>query len=263
MKKFLWPSLALGLLAVSLNAGTAIIDGSASINTEPQYVEVSFSVQSQCYESRAALSLAHKQVVVNLQKRIGIWIQEENDFNGVKTNENFSGPYSHTIYNSDGKPQSVCQNTFQKTTTVTFKTDRLSEISEIFDGLNNIAADVTEGLQGNASSPSTSISLSNPTSKICQAKRRELEKQVWQLTRLNAQENFEALFLSSNIDWNTVQIIKTNSPASVSYRDHGYSRSAAFEVEAPVQISLDQIEISLTHQFKFKFDGVFPFAQCE
>ncbi len=263
MKKFLWPSLALSLLAVSLNAGTATIDGNASISEDPQYVEVGFSVQSQCYGSRAQLSTAHNQVVLDLQKSVAVWIQEANEFNGVKTHEGFSGPYSNTIYNDDGKPQSVCQNTFQKSTTVTFKTDRLDEISVIFDELNNIAAKVSQGLQGNSSSPSTTISISNPISKICQEKRRELEKRVWKLARINAQENFEALFGSTNIDFNAVQIIKTNAPANISYKELAYSRSAAFEVDAPVQINLEPIEISLTHQFKFKFAEVLPWLECD
>lgn len=102
--------------------------GEGRLSHPADFIEFTVSVQSECYPTTSAASLASdrssKKVVAALRE----FVDAGQSKDGV-----FSAPFSRYV----NSQLSVCQNTFQKTVSITLKTSQVESLSKGFDGIQN------------------------------------------------------------------------------------------------------------------------------
>lgn len=256
--KLLLAPLAAAILALSAQADTSELVGNASTRARPEYVQFQVMIESKCFPSRAALKAEQDAVVKMLQSKLKSLVGEENKTNHVKVNVGVSQPYVHTLYNEDGKKETVCANTFTRDTTITITTDKLDNFSDFFDTVNNNVDEAMLNREGSIRSHSTAATVTSPQSMICENTRTELRNTVLRKAREDAQEQFHALFDETGVCFETVRIVNTKIPTTYS-EPMSYAKAEMRDGSGRIEITLEDIVVSVSHLFTFKFENCCPF----
>lgn len=253
---------SLALCATSIFAGRATITGNASITDKPDYVEISVSVDSKCYATMDALNSAHDAYVAKLQNRFLGYFDTTNDFNKVSVNAGWASPYSHTIYHRDGtNDEKVCQNTYQKHTSITIKSSDLAGFSELLSWIYGDVSEVFTNASGDERTPSTLTTISSPSSKICEATRTAWRNKALASAREDAQAQFKAEFCGTGLSLEQVCIVSSAQPGSTRYHE-SYAKSAAFRGgdEESVTYTVENIAVEASREYVFEYPDCHPFG---
>lgn len=254
--------LSLALCASSIFAGRATITGNASITDKPDYVEISVSVDSKCFATLDALNSAHDGYVAELQNRFSGYFDTTNDFNKVSVNAGWASPYSHVIYHRDGTDnEKVCQNTYQKHTSITIKSSDLAGFSELLAWIYGDVSEVFTNASGDERTPSTLTTISSPSSKICETTRTAWRNKALKSAREDAQEQFKAEFCGAGINLDQVCITSSAQPGATKYHE-SYAKSAAFRggADASVTYTVEDISVEASREYVFEYPDCRPFG---
>lgn len=182
-------SLALcALLSLSLNAGKVSVTGSATEYRDAEFATISMTVKSVCFETPAAARSANDETVAALQKQLSPMLNTENGIDALFTKGGYSSTYSESYY-EDNRKITRCENTFQKSTTIQFKTANLAKISNIFDELQAmVLSDFSQSSEGTAT---TFASISEPSVDVCEHTREEMRDCALTGAQCNARHRFD------------------------------------------------------------------------
>jgi hypothetical protein len=264
MKQYLFSLATMGFLCLSIQAtNTDVRVGNASIVAEPDYVQVTVSVTSKCFPSMAAVDSAHDTYVATLQNRFeGYYDVLDGKFNSVHATAGWASPYTHVIYHRGGDDENVCQNTYQKQTTITIKTSDIDNFNEFYRWIFDDVGQVLAGASGDEKTPSTLTSISAPSPQICdKTTRPRLYARAQKMALENAIQLFQDEWCGSNMCLQGVKIVESTEPGS-SVRHESYAKSAAFDggSEASVRYTLDQITVDVSRKYVFTFPDFYPFS---
>ncbi len=165
--------------------------GEGRLSHPADFIEFTVSVQSECYPTAIAASQANdrssKKVIAALRKFVGAGQSKD----GVFFKGGFSSPFSRYV----SSQLSVCQNTFQKTASVTLKTSEIEKFSKEFDEIQKLvfeAGAASPPKQSRAENELTYISIKTPETHLYYETRERLEQQALADALDNARKKFES-----------------------------------------------------------------------
>ncbi|MBL4635833.1 MAG: SIMPL domain-containing protein [Kofleriaceae bacterium] len=165
--------------------------GEGRLSHPADFIEFTVTIQSECYPTAFAASQASdrssKKVVAALRE----FVDAGQSKDGVFFKGGFSAPFSRYV----NSQLSVCQNTFQKTASVTLKTSKIEKFSKGFDEIQKIVFE-----SGTASPPQQSrsekgltyVSIKTPETQLYYETRERLEQQALADALDNARKKFES-----------------------------------------------------------------------
>ena len=162
--------------------------GEGRLSHAPEYIEFAVTIRSECYPTAMAASQATDQAAARVMKSLRATIDASNPKDGVFSEGGFSQPFSRYI-NSN---LTTCQNTFQKTSTITMKTSKIDEFSKRYAEMQNQIFSQLQAPNGTSQSKSITFATINvPQSRLYYETREALEQQALADALTSAREKFE------------------------------------------------------------------------
>ena len=250
---------ALILLPFVANGAEAVITGQGQVRSAPDYVELTISVESKCYptpgDARKVNDDSSRKIVDFLNGKI----KKRDPYNTVISTGGYTSAYQ-TWY----EDKRFCENTFQKQTTIIFRTQDVKNFESLFDEIQNtvykeLARDMPNVIQASISY----ASMSNPVPGVSDEQRTQLEKQAIGLAFKDAKAKLSALFGEKgvmNLKMTSASELAPQAPMPIYQRRapmammKGGATAEAMAPSAPVQF--DDQEIAKTIYFTFSFDDI-------
>lgn len=255
-------SLLMMASSFALAKGVAVFTGTGTVSTAPEFVTVQITVQSQCWKTSDEARLSNDEVVHKIQ---GILKGFKKGSDELKTAGGRTSQFYPPTYGDLAKAMdAACSNTFQKTTTLTFKTFDVAGFSKALTDIQN--AVLPEGEQGaeDVVGPTTFVTIDSPWTGISKETRAAMVEQATELARANAEVMFWAAFKS--LSPRKVRIIKATdgSSGSSSYDRGGYELAAPAAAYAGsrskkgpvVETSFEDISVTRNLIVTFGFDEI-------
>ena len=124
--------LAIFLASTLLNAGgTATMGGYSEISAKPDFVKVSFTVNSECYATPLEAVEANRDAVSKIQSFLQSFIATNSDIDNIYTDGGMTSKYRRVNYDVD-PAEVTCENTWKHQTDITFKTEDVENFSTTF-----------------------------------------------------------------------------------------------------------------------------------
>lgn len=238
--------------------------GEGTIKSDPDFISLAITVRADCQARPKAAQDAVDTVVAEIDSFLqGLKPKSDDEHFKILINGGFTEPYS--VWRNN---QEVCRNTFQKTTTITFKIGHGDDFSDTFSKIQSFVLHKYQQASnlGERDVPRTYVTVSTPVPELTREHRLLLEKSALDLAVRDAKENFKSAIKSCEDHRWKVQSIKeggsgykTFSPvrfyAKASPRSE--SADAARDVVAPVRF--DELEITKTVTVAFQFEGALCF----
>jgi uncharacterized protein YggE len=250
--------LSLGL-AAKREEPTGEFTGVGQVKTKPDFIKVTFVVQSECYPAPLEATNATDEVV----KKIDNYLQKLKN----KGDEHFKilvdGGYTST-FSRWHKDRELCRNTFQKTTEVKLKISASDGFDKTFAQMQNYALqNFEEGLSGNLiETPRTFVRINMPEPKLTPAHNRELEKEALNLAMLDAKARFKAATQScKEHPWKVLSIKEESTSFEPAPRNYQYASARIVAVGSPsdesnsAPIRFDDMSIEKRLSVTFEFEG--------
>lgn len=273
MKRLWLPLVAGGFFAMGLNADS-VATGSAEVSHEIEYLEVSFTVASECYKSEKDAREANNTAVAALMSILDkSLVGARIDTNDISTSGGGAGPFERN--RRVGNENVVeCRNTWQQGTTVTYRSNDLGNwdqnINDIHDAVALLSTTVVveEDAGPVVDTPVTNISWSTPSGNICQATRDEMELKAEALATKRANTIFYQRAVECGIkDFSQVFIAEIGSRVSQpQYRSFGGARYESAGSSAPssspvVKTKFAPITVSAEVTMSYTLP-LLPFCEC-
>lgn len=250
------------IASANVLAGQATFSGTGRVESRPDYVQLMVTVKSECHptpsEARGAADSEAARIFDFLKSNIN----ENNDFDGVFSNGGYTQPFSKYVRKGNQSHQ-VCVDTFQKTTTITMKTSKIEEFSELFDGIQEFVFDnfTPQAKSNQSDSPLTYVTLGQPQPRLKQQIRSEREKEAIRLAVKDAKEKFEMTHDLCQIT--RTQIVRISEPglprpqpiAHYGKRMAMAADMAFAESSSPAPVEFDVHTVSKTLIVDFEFEG--------
>ncbi len=257
MKK--WTVVALiGCWLSTSYAAQATITGQGEVLSYPDYVELSIVVDSKCYASPSDARKINDESARKIVDFLNGKVKNKDEYNTVISNGGYTSPYQ-TYYEN----KYLCQNTFQKQNTITFRTQDLENFEALF---NEIQSFVYKELSRSAprfiDSAISYATMSNPVPGVSRALNAKLEQQALGIAFADANAKLTALFGDHKVQnlklTEASEIAPTEQPI---YRQKfGTARAMMMDggamESAPAPVQFDKQEVSKTIYFKFTFDDI-------
>ncbi len=261
MKRVLLLLLAMTLLPVLAHAGTTTFNGSGSAVAPAEFITVQFSVKSECYTTSAEARKANDAVVLAIQEYLKSKINPSNGIDKIICNGGYATKYERTIY--DGQhSKTVCRNTFQKTTDITFKTANVEGFDAMFAEMQDIVlAEYSRGDEFSMEAMSYA-EMGTPSADICEHTRASLRDQAIVNATKDAQRKFRSFAMCSGIDLSESLIVAGGEErAKVSYHKSRYMESAPMSDVPVVETNFDNISVSADVWVEFEHPETL-FSNC-
>jgi uncharacterized protein YggE len=175
-------------ITATSNDDTTKFVGEGRLSHAPEYIEFAVTLRSECYPSALEASQATDKAAARVMEFLRATVDTKNPKDGVFSEGGFSQPFSRYI-NSN---LTTCQNTFQKTTTITMKTSRIEDFSKNYD---DIQAQIFSKLQAPSDTAHgrsvTFATIKVPQSRLYYETRENLEQQALADAMSSAREKFE------------------------------------------------------------------------
>lgn len=239
-------------------AGEAVLSGQAYVLSEPDYVELYITVESKCYPTVIEATQINDESAKNIVDFLNTKLDKKDEYNKVVTNGGYTLPYQ-TYY----QDKFFCQDTFQKTNNIIFRTQKLKGFEKLFNEIQNVVyKQLSHKMPSVVESAISYATISAPNPGISTPKRTELEQKAIRLAFNDAKGKLQSLFDDkklTNFKLTHVSEFPPNEP-----RPHPMARAAPMELmsakggngggDAPVEF--DQQAINKTMYFTFTFDDL-------
>lgn len=244
-------------LSTSAYSAEALLSGEGQVQSAPDFVEITLSVDSKCYatpgDARKVNDEASRKIVDFLNSKI----QNKNNYNNVITTGGYTLPYQNYY-----RDKIVCLNTFQKNNTIVFRTQDMKNFETLFNDIQNrvykeFKSDPASAIESEISY----VTISDPIPSISDDVRAQLENSATALAFTNAKNKLYALLGKDKIknlkmtqasefapDEPTPIFRSSSAPMMVTGRMQKNSE------QAPVQF--DEKKVNKTIYFKFVFDDI-------
>jgi len=255
MKKVLG-SLFFATLALGVQAGTKTVEASGTVWHNPEFATVTVEVKSECYPTANAAYEANTKAAIMAKKSLEALIPNPGQFDNVTATAGMTTKFSRRDY-VDGHEQVTCKNTWQQTTTITFKTGNLNAFSGTFARLQTDTLNVLTGLDSsNIEEPKTYAEIGSPNFDICPATREKMTNEATVLAHENAIKEFESIRQCCGIHGD-VEIEEIGQPeASYSPKSALYAASS-LEIGETLEIDISPISVTERVMMKFRFQTTF------
>jgi uncharacterized protein YggE len=254
---FMYNFTKIKILAVSLTllgfsgiaqAGEATLTGYGELQVEPEFVNVSVTVTSECFPAAMAVSTVNDEVankVLAVLKSVATASGDE-----VTASGGFVKRY--TGYNSR-RNEAVCINTFRKENRLTIKTHAVADFPQMFALLQDRIYELGMVTDSNGiEKPTSFLEIGLPVAGLSLASQKVYEKNVMALAIQDAKEKFEATLALVGI--NSYKIINySESSLPVSYVGDESRKAIGGQASAPVEFG--KLTISKTLSVRFEFIG--------
>jgi hypothetical protein len=252
--------ICLVLLAAGLaHAGKSTFSGTGSASAPAEEVSVRFSVESECYPTAQEAQEANDQIVGHIQEYLETLINRQNGVDQIICNGGNTSTFERTIL-VDGKPVTVCQNTFKKTTEITLTTK--------VDGFSQVFATVQDKILanfGNSGSKeakaSSFVEIGKPSGDVCQKTHTKLKCQAFENATKNAHAKFLSFAECCGIDLAKTTIVAGSEPQQHYTSNKSIYRDAAFDAAPMVEVSFEDISYTTTVNVDFDHPDT-PFNGC-
>lgn len=249
-------ALLLSTLPTSLIAAEAMIIGQGKVLAEPDYVELRMHVSSKCYNTPELAAKANDEVTQKIVEFLNDHLEGEGYYNKVISEGGFTQPYQ-----SYQRNRVYCENTFQKNTQITFRTQEIKDFAELFNKIQNkVLKQYSLTPKNIIEAQITHVTLNQPDARISHIKQNELEKAAFKLALTNAKEKLNALF-DSKIDDVTIVNVSELPPKAPSPAPYARSRNQTLQAHqaeaavAPVQFDSEWVNQTLYFTFNFQEDS--------
>lgn len=260
-------SIALILFGLGLShlafGGSGSFIGEGRKPHAPEFIQLVATVHSECYASPAAAVNATDAVASRIFNFFKSQIDPSNGKDAVLTSGGYTRPFSRYISTSR---RTICNNTFQKTTSITLKTANIKNFSSDFSEIQDLVyAQFLKPsiVQLNVGQPVTYVTLGTPVPQLYNSTRQNMEKKVLAMALENAIEKFKATMVSA-CEITSYRIVTFAEPSAGMSRPVAYGRSLSDETlghspGATAPIEFDSLWIRKSLNVKFKFEG----GHCE
>lgn len=172
-------------------AGKIQVIGTGETTSKPDYVELTLSIQAQCYPTVSEASNAADQKAAELYQKLNVLFPQKDNDNYITT----QGGYTQLFYGITARngTETACQNTFQKTTQISINTTKVDGFSELFNKVQDIAYQETSIPTQAVQTKITFVTLDQPLPKLSFSKTRQLEITALQNAMQNAKEKANQL----------------------------------------------------------------------
>jgi len=256
MKAFKSSILLALLVSPSLIAGQVTFSGTGRVASEPDYIELSITVASECYKTpsaaRVQTDLRVSKIVEMLKSKINVAAGSRD---AVLTSGGYSSPFSKTVYDTNSARHTVCEGTYQKNTLVTLKTTNVANFAADFDDIQEKVLNEFQSAPSDSNDkPVTYVSIGTPQPQLFHETTAKAEKTALALALQDATAKFEATFgacaitsyrLASYTDGTEQAHAKSYAPEAA----HFAGRASATPVD------FDDLWTRQTLQVKFEFEG--------
>lgn len=170
--------------------------GTGETSSEPDYVELSLSIQAQCYPSVSEASDAADKKAAELYQKLNVLFPQKDTYNHVTTQGGYTQPFYGVTQRNNGEV--ICQNTFQKTTQILITTTKMDEFSVLFNKVQDIAYQEPSAPTQEVQTQISFVTLNQPMPKLSFSKTRQLEIKALQNALQNAKEKASHLTKNEN-----------------------------------------------------------------
>lgn len=164
--------------------------GEGRLSHAPDFVELEITITSQCYATPIEAVKATDEAVATVIKLLKAKTDPDNPRDGVFSHGGYTQPYERYI---SSRRQTVCRNTFQKSSTVTMKTSRLDTFAKEFADIQNIIFTTMSGpTDPEKAEGVTFATTGTPQTQLYYETREELEQKALADALDNARLKFDA-----------------------------------------------------------------------
>lgn len=236
---------------------SAEFTGVGQVKSKPDFIQVSFTVQSECYGTPSDAQSATDEVV----KKIDEYLQQLK----VEGDEHFKilvdGGYT-TNFSKWYKDRELCRNTFQKTTDVSVKIGATEGFDKIFSELQSYALKNFEMGFANDffDSSRTYVRINAPVPQVTPKHRLELERTAIHLAMLDAKARFRASMQScKSHPWKVLRMKEDEqgyvAPRSYHVRAAKMMASSVAEMADAAPVRFDDLTVEKRLSVTFEFEG--------
>jgi uncharacterized protein YggE len=239
-------------------AAEATIVGQGETKSLPDYVELTITIESKCYPTPDAAKKVNDTSARKIVDFLNTKIKKKDAYNNVIA----SGGYT-SAYQNFYQDKYYCLNTFQKQSSVTFRTQDLENFESLFNEIQTVALKEFARSSGSfIQQPITFVSMSDASPGLSTELRGKLEQQAMNKAFTDAKAKLDALFGQQlhQVKVTHVSEIAPNEPrpmfenASAPMMMSARMGKGMDQAAAPVQF--DEQRFNKTLYFKFVFDDI-------
>lgn len=251
MKKIFLALIMSSSMVMAHQKGTAEVPGDFRATRKPEFARVNFTVQSQCYKTPAEASEANDGAVARIQEILDQYVDAANHIDEIVTEGGYATDYSKSVY-TDGHSTVLCQDTYQQTTTVSFKSE-IDGFKENFGEIRGLVLGEFARADAGGETPTTFVRTSEPEADVCAETRKAMRLEARSGAAKEAKANF---FASVGSCCQKAKIVKIADRSEVGYRSLSASyaaRESAPVGDGSVRLNFEDIaeEASLLVTFSF------------
>lgn len=250
-------AFSLASIAKEVSVPRAEFVGIGEVKSLPDFINVNFTVQSECYQSPQEAQNATDAVVAKIDDYLHQFKDESDEHFKVLVNGGYTSSFSRWHEN-----QEFCRNTFQKSTEITFRIGARDDFNKTFSDLQsytlkNFTQDVTGAFFDSAR---TFVRIGMPAPQLTKEHHFTLERQALNLAMLDAKARFKASLEScKSHPWKVLEIKEEGGDEYVAPRSFHFSAKAAsagFVQETnPAPVRFDDLRIEKRLKVSFSFEG--------
>lgn len=248
----------LGLIAKSEEPSAEFI-GKGQVKTNPDFIKVTFVIQSECYKAPIEATEATDAVAKDIDNYLQRLKAKDDQHFKILVDGGYTSTFSR--WHND---RELCRNTFQKTTKVRLKISATQRFDKIFAAMQNHALTNFEEKLGDnyGESPRTFVRIAMPEPKVTPEHHRALEKEALNLALLDAKSAFKAATQScKNHPWKIMNIREEHSNYEPRPRNYQFASARIMNAgqssqnENPTPIRFDDLSIEKRLVVTFGFNG--------
>lgn len=247
---------SMNALAKEASAPKAEFVGLGEIKSSPDFIEVNFNVQSECYESPQEAQRATDEVVKRVDAYLNSLKKDGDEHFKILVNGGYTSSFSRWH-----KDRELCRNTFQKSTDISLRLGAEDNFDKIFSDLQSYTLKNFEHpfVSDFIDSPRTFVRINNPLPQLTQEHRLNLEHEALNLALVDAKARFRATLKScTSHPWKVLEIKEDDGGEGyVAPRSFHYAAKAAgFAAESsPAPVRFDDLKVEKRLRVSFSFEG--------
>jgi uncharacterized protein YggE len=236
---------------LSALAGEAHIQGSATVDADPDCVSLQVTINSECYKTPLEASQAADTAAKNIYGFLKGLVNEGRD--QISTNGGYTRVYERYV---DGKR--YCQGTYQKSTEIKLSVRNVPEFIGFFDKIQEKVFAESAAQSSDEDSSRTTVSISSPSPELFS----EHEEALLMSARGKAVDNALRRFLASvpaSCKITSYSIAGISEPAEEERGRYAKSAAGASMGSGNTVISFGKQSVTETVMVQINYDG----GQCE
>lgn len=231
--------------------------GLGRIKAQPDFIQVLFTIQSECYLSPIEAQQGTDLIVKKIDSYLQALKNNNDQYFKVLVDGGYTNSFSRWYNNRE-----LCRNTFQKSTELSLRITASNDFDKIFAAMQSYTLKNFEqdfiGLGDE--NPRTYVRISVPSLQLTPEHRRDLERQAINLAMLDAKANFRAAMTSCRThQWKVLRIkedgFMSYEPPRSSYVAMKMTSNANENVDMAAPIRFDDLKVEKRLSVSFGFDA--------